>query len=112
MIPVVRVIIVNGQHERLGYTSTADRAYDGDAFRAWLAQRGIEAVIPSRAGRTNPQSHDPERYQARNAVERGIGWLKRGCRVAPRYDQYARRFLGFLYVAGTWIWLKSYLNTT
>ena len=30
----------------------------------------------------NPQPRDPERYKARNAVERGIGWLKRGWRVA------------------------------
>ena len=90
----------------------ADRAYDGDGFRAWLAQRGIEAVIPARKGRTNPQLHDPERYKARNAIERGIGWLKQGCRVATRYDQYAHRFLGFLYLARAWIWLQSYTNTT
>ena len=42
-----------------------------------------EAVIPARKGRTNPQPHNPERYKARNAVERDLGWLK-GCRlVAP-----------------------------
>ena len=78
----------------------ADRAYDGDAFRAWWEQQGIEAVIPSRKGRTNPRPHDPERYKARNAVERGFGWLKGWRRVATRYDQYAHRFLGFLYLAG------------
>ena len=85
----------------------ADRAYDGDAFRAWRAQRGIKAVIPARNGRTNP-SPTPERYPARNAVARDLGWLKRG----RRYDKYARRFLGFLYLAGAWIGLQSYLNAT
>ncbi len=60
----------------------ADRAYDRDGFRAWLAQRGTEAVIPARKGRTNPQPHDPERYPARNAIERGVGRLKPGRRVA------------------------------
>ncbi len=69
---------------------------DGDAFRAWLAQQSIEAVIPARKGRTNPQPHAPERYQTRNAVERGLGWLKWWRRVATCYDQYAHRFLGFL----------------
>ena len=54
----------------------------------------------------------PERYKAYNAVERGLGWLKGWRRVATRYDKYAHRFLGFLYLAGAWIWLKSYLNTT
>ncbi len=78
----------------------ADRAYDSDAFRAWREQQGIEAVIPARKGRTNPRPHDPERYPARNAVERDIGWLQRGRRVATRYDKYAHRFLGFLYLAG------------
>ena len=37
-----------------------------------------------------------------------VGWR----RVATRYDQHAYRFLGFLYLAGAWIWLKPYLNTT
>ena len=75
-------------------------------------QRGTEAVIPARKGCTNPQPHDPERYQACNAIERGLGWLQRGRRVATSYDPYAHRFLGFLYLAGAWIWLKYYLNTT
>ena len=90
----------------------ADRAYDGDAFRAWRERQGLEAVIPARKGRTNPRPHDPERYQARNDVERGLGWLKHGRRVATRYDKYAHHCLGFLYLAGAWIWLKSYLNRT
>ena len=63
-----------------------------------------EAVIPARKGRTNPQPHALEQYKARNAVERGLGWLK-----ATR-DPYAHRFLGFLYLAGAWIWLQAYLN--
>ena len=85
----------------------ADRAYDGDPFRAW---RGAEAVIPARKGRTNPQPHDPEPYKARNTIERGSGWLPRGRRVATRYGPYAHRFLGFPYLAEAWIWLQSYLN--
>ena len=90
----------------------ADRAYDSDAFRAWLAPRGIEAVIPARGRRLNPQPHDPEQYKARNAVERGLGGLKHWRRVATRYDKYAHRFLGFLYLAGAWIWMKEKLHTT
>ena len=85
----------------------ADRAYDSDGFRAWRAQRGIEAVIPARRGRIHPQPHDPEKYKARNAVERGIGGLKQWCRVATRYDKHAQRCLGFLYLAAAWLWLKS-----
>ena len=58
-----------------------------------------------------PQSYAPETHPARNAVERGLGWLKGWRRVAARYDKYAHRFLGFLYRAEAWSWLKSYLNT-
>ena len=69
------------------------------AFRAWRAQRGTEAVIPARKGRTPPPPPPPpaapETHQARNAVERGLGWLKGWRRVAARYDKYAHRFLGF-----------------
>ena len=67
--------------------------------------------MPARARRTNPQPHDPERYQARNAVERGLGWLKGRRRVATRYDKYAHRCLGFLYLAAAWIWLKPHIHT-
>lgn len=49
----------------------ADRAYDVDALRAWLAQQGIEVVIPARGRRTNLWPHDPERYEG--AQRRGTG---------------------------------------
>ena len=71
------------------------------------AQRDIEAVIPARRGRTNPQPHDPERYQARKAVAWGIGGLKPWHRVATRYDKYTQQFLGFRYLAAAWLWLPS-----
>ena len=90
----------------------ADRAYDVDAFRPWLAPRGIQAVIPARTGRLDLQSCDPEAYPARHAVARRCGWLKGWRRVAARYDQHAPRCLGFLCLAGTWIWLKLNIHNT
>ena len=54
------------------------RVRDTDAFRGGLVRQGLKAVIPARARRTNAQSHDPERYPARNAVECGLSWLKHG----------------------------------
>ena len=51
----------------------ADRAQDRDGYRAWQAQRDLEAAIPARRGRTNPQPRDPERYPARQAAEQGRG---------------------------------------
>lgn len=43
----------------------ADRAYDGDAFRVWLAQRGIQTVIPARAGHLDPSPCDSGRRTKR-----------------------------------------------
>lgn len=40
----------------------ADRAYDGEAFRAWLAQRGLQAFIPARARRRDPPPYDLGQY--------------------------------------------------
>ena len=54
----------------------------------------------------------PKRYPARNAAARGIGgWLKRGRRMAIRYDKHAQRFLDFLYLAGVCLWLNPKCNT-
>ena len=88
----------------------ADRAYDGDTFRAWRAQRGTEAVIPARKGRTNSPT-------TRNRTRRAMPWhgASAGSRGGGAWlpaDQYAHRCLGFLYLAGAWIWLQSYLHTT
>ena len=52
----------------------------------------------------------PGKIPARPAVERGIGWRKRWRRVATRYDKYAHRCLGLLYLAGAWIWMRPNYN--
>ena len=62
-------------------------------------RRGLDAVFPAWARRTHLRSHDP----TRNAAARGS---HRRC-VATRYAPYAQRCLGFLYLAETWIWMKS-----
>ena len=51
-------------------------------------------------------------HKARNAVERGIGWRKRGRRVATCYDKYAHRCMGFPHLAAAWIWMNSKFNAT
>ena len=63
-----------------------DRAYDGDAFRAGLAQRGFKAVLPARGRRTNPSLTTPGTVP--DAQRRGTRpWLAQGVRrVAPRYE--------------------------
>ena len=83
-----------------------DRAYDGDAFRVWLAQQGIEAVIPARKGRTNPSPttrNDTRRATPWNAASVGSN----GGGAWPPAMTNTR--------IGAWVfctWLKSCLNTT
>ena len=43
----------------------ADSAYDSDATRAYCAEHGIEAVIPSHSSRLKPAEMDEETYRDR-----------------------------------------------
>lgn len=65
----------------LGQTSPADQAYDiVAALRAWLAQGATEHQ--GRHSRSAPE-YTPTPDVTRHAtLERGIGWLTRGRRVA------------------------------
>ena len=65
----------------------ADTAYDSDENRAYCAQHGIEAVIPSHPGRVKPAEMDAETYRDRNKIERFFGRLKQ-CRRLEREDNY------------------------
>ncbi|AWM32948.1 IS5 family transposase [Hymenobacter nivis] len=65
----------------------ADTAYDSDATRAYCAEKGIEAVIPSHPGRTDALPMDEETYRDRNKVERFFGRLKQYRRQVTRYGK-------------------------
>jgi transposase len=84
----------------------ADKAYDSDAIRADLKQRGIKAVIPPKANRTTTIRYDKNLYRERNWIERVFGHLKINRAIATRYDQLAETFLGMLFLASARYWLK------
>jgi transposase len=50
----------------------ADKGYDSDRFRACIAERGAEAVIPSSRSRSQAIPYDKHTYRQRNLVERFI----------------------------------------
>ena len=58
-----------------------DTAYDSNAIRRFLAVREIEAVIPSKANRTEPIPHDARKDGSREKVERFFN--KQGSRTMP-----------------------------
>ena len=85
----------------------ADRAYDGDALRHTLQERGTTPVIPNKINRVNLFAFDREAYRLRNAVERAFCRLKDFRAVATRYDKLARNFLAGICIAAVLaFWIK------
>lgn len=71
----------------------ADKAYDADSLRQWLAEAKIKAVIPSSPARKIPYPLDRKAYRRRNVIERLFCRLKNWRRIATRYDRLAANYL-------------------
>ncbi len=85
----------------------ADRGYDADKTLAYIeGEMGAVATIPPRKNRVAPRACDYAAYRERHLVECLIGKLKHFRRIFSRYDKYARRYLAFVHLASTLIWLK------
>jgi transposase len=84
----------------------ADRSYGAQAFVDALQARGIEVVIPPRRNAIEPRDYDAWRYRERHLIECFIGKIKHFRRVFSRFDKLARRYLGFLQLTSTLIWLR------
>ncbi len=85
----------------------ADRGYDADKTLAHIERAmGAVATIPPKKNRVVPRDCDYAAYKERHLVECLIGKLKHFRRVFARYDKYARRFLAFVHLASTLLWLK------
>jgi transposase len=84
----------------------ADKGYDADYMVKAAKDAGADAVIPSRTKRTAPREYDEELYKERNLIERMFNKLKHFRRVATRYDKLDIAYLGFVFIAGTYLWLK------
>lgn len=89
---------VNIRRRRRPDAVAGDKAYSYGRIRAWLARRGIEAVIPTRSNQPRERLNR-KKYRRRNVVERCIGWLK-GCRrIATRYEKLAVHFMSMVTLA-------------
>jgi len=84
----------------------ADRGYAAQAFVDALIAHGLEVVIPPKANAKHPRPYDTWRYRERALVECFIGKLKHFRRIFSRFDKLARRYLGFLQLTCTLIWLR------
>jgi len=90
----------------------ADRAYDSDALRMQMAERGAWANIRAMPHRVRHPSFDRWVYRQRNAVERFFNKLKHFRAVATRYDKRDDNFLASVQLASIRIWLRNYESVT
>jgi transposase len=95
-----------------GHILLADRAYDSDALRHTLTERGVWANIKPMTRRTRTPPFCGWVYRQRNAVERFFNKLKHFRAVATRYDKRDDNFLASVQLAALRIWLRSYESVT
>jgi len=84
----------------------ADKAYDSNALRKFIADMGAQAVIPCNPTRKQLIPYDFTVYKARNVIERCFGKLKQFRRIATRFDRKAIYFLSFIHIAAAMIWMR------
>lgn len=84
----------------------ADKAFDNNALRATLNERGALAVIPSKADRKIPIPHDTDMYKWRHLVENLFQKIKEFRRIATRYDKTDTSYAAALHLVGAILALK------
>ena len=82
----------------------ADKGYDSNALRLWLAERGTTPVIPSKSNRKIQIEHDRAIYRQRNVIERMFCRLKDWRRVATRFDRNIKTFMATIAIAALVTW--------
>ena len=89
-----------------GQILLADRAYDSDALRQRLAERGAWANVKPMPNRKNVPAFSAFLYRYRNAVERFFNKLKHWRGIATRYDKRADNYLAGVKLASLRIWMR------
>lgn len=97
---------------KAGQILLADRAYDSDALRTTMAERGAWANIRAMPNRVKTFPFSPWVYRQRNAVERFFNKLKHFRAIATRYDKRDDNFLASVQLASIRIWLRNYESVT
>jgi transposase len=90
-----------------GQILLADRAYDSDAMRRALAERGAWANVKPMPNRKNVPAFSAFLYRYRNLVERFFNKLKHFRGVATRYDKRADNYLAGVKLASARIWMRA-----
>jgi transposase len=89
-----------------GQTLLADRAYDSDALRDTLAERGAKANIKPMPNRVNIPKFNKRLYRKRNLIERFFNKLKHFRAIATRYEKHDANFMALVKLASARIWMR------
>jgi transposase len=89
-----------------GQILLGDAAYDCDATRQTLQERGAWANIKPLKRRKTAPSFSAFLYRYRNLVERFFNKLKHFRAVATRYDKRPENFLAGVKLASIRIWMR------
>jgi len=114
---VARFVLLPGhRHDRIGVEPLitgvdfsaliADKAFDNDAVRAALNDRGATAVIPAKADRKTPIPHDAEMYKWRHLIENFFQRIKEFRRIATLYDKTDTSYAAAIYLVAAFLALK------
>lgn len=95
-----------------GQILLADRAYDSDALRLSLAQRGAWANVKPMPNRVNVPAFSAFLYRYRNHVERFFNKIKHYRAIATRYEKHASNFLAAVKLVAIRIWMRNYESVT
>jgi transposase len=79
-----------------------DKSYRAEWIDAYLLERGIQPVIPSKCNEDREArgiAWDAKAYRGRNIIERLIGWLKESRRIFSRFEKTAKNYAGMLRMA-------------
>lgn len=89
-----------------GSWTVADRSFDSNGFREYLARSGSSACIPPTQRRRTDFFYSRELYRQRHVVENFFSRIKRHRRIATRYEKLAVTFHGFICFAAVLDWLQ------
>ena len=78
-----------------------DRAYDSNALRDELEERGAVAVIPPKSNRIEAIEYDVEMYKWRHLVENFFCNLKRFRRLAMRFEKTDASYAAMIYLVSS-----------
>jgi transposase len=89
-----------------GQILLADRAYDSDALRQHLNQKGAWANIKPMPNRINIPAFSRFLYRYRNLVERFFNKMKHFRAVATRFEKHDANYLALVKLAAAKIWMR------